>query len=382
MTDSPELHFVLAALRHDRDLAAVVAAASVVRDWTLVADLAVRHDVTWWVRRALPEGAPLQARQALEDASRAVAMAALAGAGELARLMRVLAAADVRAVAYKGPALAADVHGELAVRRFTDLDILVAEHDRDRAQGAMLAAGYRRPDGYRDAEARFYSTWEGVVHLQRDGELPVEVHWRCQAPRYGAPQDPAPVVARAVSCGVGGSQVLVPAPVDLAVLLALHGVKHAWTSLLWVVDFAEAVARPGFDWAGFEARAHEWGVARAAHDALLVAHSLLHSVVPPALLSRARADARAVRLADEAVSGLRTADVTPNASPNAGRESTARYDLQWLNGPWARARYLALAAVLPTPQERQLARLPDALLPLAYPLRAWRLARHAFGRRV
>ncbi len=343
-----------------------------------MAELAVRHDVAWWVRRALPDTAPITARQALDDATRAVALSALAGAGQLSRLMQVLETANVRAVAYKGPALAADVHGDLGARRFTDLDVLIAERDRDRAQQALLAAGYLRPEDYRDAEARFYSAWEGVAHLQRDGELPVELHWRCQAPRYGAPQDPAAVVERAVACGVGGARVLVPAPTDLALLLALHGVKHAWTSLLWITDFASALARPAFDWAAFEARSHQWRVTRAVHYALLVADALLHPVVPPALLARARADARAVRLADEAVSGVRSLSHTPNA----GRESTARYDLQWLDGTWARLRYLALAAALPTPQERHVARLPDALLPLAYPVRAWRLARHAFGRRA
>jgi len=45
-------------------------------------------------------------------------------------------------------------------------------------------------------------------------------------------------------------------------------------------------------------------------------------------------------------------------------------------------RYLALAAALPTPQERTRAPLPDALLPLVYPMRAWRLMRHALGRRA
>jgi hypothetical protein len=56
--------------------------------------------------------------------------------------------------------------------------------------------------------------------------------------------------------------------------------------------------------------------------------------------------------------------------------------LQRLDGAWAQARYLALAAALPTPQERAMAPRLDALLPLAYPMRAWRLLRNAVGRRA
>ncbi len=281
-------------------------------------------------------------------------------------------------MAYKGPALSIDVHADLAARNFDDLDILVAEADRARARVALSAAGYASPSGYSEREERFYSRWEGVAHFSRDGALPVELHWRCQAPRYGGPQDPADVVARARPCAMGGGTVLVPSPEDLGVLLALHGVKHAWRYLQWVADFSAALSRPAFDWTRFVSLADSWGVRRATHCAVLVAHDLVALDVPAALLRAARDDAPAEVLALGVVARLTMA----RDAPDIGAESTARYDLQWLDGPWAKVRYFALAAALPTPQERNVARLPDVLLPLAYPLRAWRLLQHARGRRA
>jgi hypothetical protein len=50
-----------------------------------------------------------------------------------------------------------------------------------------------------------------------------------------------------------------------------------------------------------------------------------------------------------------------------------------VGGTWARLRYVTLAATLPTPRERRALRLPDALLPLAYPLRVARVLGHAVG---
>ncbi len=376
----PDVDFVLAALR--RDAGAVHAqreAAARVDDWAAVARFAAAHDVSWWVARALPaEGVPSGVLAALVDAVRETALHALAAARQLAELSRVLGDAGVRAVAYKGPALSIDVHADLAARNFDDLDILVGESDRDRARGALAAAGYASPTGHSEREEKFYSRWEGVAHFARDGALPVELHWRCQAPRYGGPQDPADIVARARPCALGGGAVFVPSPEDLGVLLALHGVKHAWRYLQWVADFSAAVSRPAFDWTRFVSLADSWGVRRATHCAVLVAHDLVALEVPAALLRLARDDARAEFLARGVVARLTLARV----APEIGAESTARYDLQWLDGAWAKARYLALAAALPTPQERQVAKLPDALLPLAYPLRAWRLFQHARGRRA
>jgi hypothetical protein len=369
------VEFVLAAVRRDADAArAQSSAACRVDDWAAVAGLARAHDVGWWVMRALPPVVvPEAVRAVLAGGVRDVALDALAGARQLAELIRVLADAHVRAVAYKGPALAADVHGDAGARRFTDLDLLIAEADRDRAVAAARAAGYVSPAGYTPREERVYSRWEGATQLARGADWPVELHWRCQAPRYGGPQDPADVVARARPCALGGDSVPVPSPEDLTVLLALHGVKHAWTSLLWSVDFLAAASRPALDWAAVVARADAWGVRRALRYALLVSHELLALDVPASLLADACGDARAAFLAHAAA--MRLAG-EPTAA-DVGSESTPRYDLQWIEGAWARARYLALAVTLPTPQDRKVARFPDALLPLAYPVRAVRLLRRA-----
>lgn len=376
----PDVAFVLSALRHDA-LAqrAQREAAARVDDWPAATRLALAHDVGWWVMRAMPsEGVSDDVRESLLETVRAVAVCALSGARQATEISGALGAAGVRAVAYKGPALAVDVHGDVGARWFTDLDLLIAEADRDRAVRAMRALGYAWPAGLSDRAERVYSRWEGVAHLARGDDLPVELHWRCQAPRYGGPQDPADVVARARPCGLGGGSVLVPAPEDLGILLALHGVKHGWTSLLWVADFVAAVSRPGFEWAVFVSRGDAWGVGRALRYAMLVGHELAALEMPSEVLAAARGDGRAAFLA-RAVSARLTCvhDV-----PDIGAESTPRYDLQWLEGAWAQARYLALAAVLPTPQEHAVAQLPDALLPLAYPVRAWRLLRHALGGRT
>ena len=373
----PDLAFVFAALRPAAVGAREQAECGArVRDWTSVLQLAREHLVSWWVWRALPgTGVPDAIRAALQGDVRDAALRALAGARQLDELLRVLERSGVRALAYKGPAMAADVHGDVAARCFSDLDVLVCTRDRDRARRALLAAGYASLHGYSEREERFYARWEGVAQLTRGADLPVELHWRCQAPRYGGPQDPEPIIARARTGELSGASILVPDPEDLAVLLAVHGVKHAWSSLVWLADFAAAVTRIGFSWPRFVARADAWGVRRAVYCALLVADELLALVAPPALLAEARADARASPLARAIAARLRG-----EAAPDIGREATPRYDLQWLEGAWARARYLALAAALPTPQERRMVRLPDDWLPLAYPVRAWRLLRHALER--
>ncbi|MBW7933127.1 MAG: nucleotidyltransferase family protein [Gemmatimonadaceae bacterium] len=374
---TPAHEFVLASLRRDPRAAMALAAATArVSDWRAVELLAARHDVGWWVVRALPASAVPAVRRALEDRVRRIAAESLAGTQALLEIIAALDNAGVAAVAYKGPALSSDVHGDLGARYVTDLDVLVGARHRERAEQALTALGYEPSVAYTTREARVYTRWEGVSHFRHpQGVVPVELHWRVQAPRYGAPQDPATIVGRARVCTLAGRSIPVPAIEDLAVLLAVHGVKHAWSSLLWVADFAAAVGRAGFDWDQLGRVAAEWNVRRAVYDALLVARTLLALDVPAEWLARAQRDANAVALAADAVRAL----LSDAEHPNDGLESTPAYDLRWLDGSRAKLRYLVLAAALPTPQERRAVRLPDALLPLAVPVRLGRLVGRAFG---
>ncbi len=61
---------------------------------------------------------------------------------ELQKLLALFADNDVRAVPYKGPALALQLYGNVALRQFSDLDILVHPRDVLRARDLLLAEGY------------------------------------------------------------------------------------------------------------------------------------------------------------------------------------------------------------------------------------------------
>ena len=69
---------------------------------------------------------PETVRSRLRSAHAENARHALLLAGELRRLMGALQAAGVSALAYKGPALAVRAYGHLALRTYSDLDLLVA----------------------------------------------------------------------------------------------------------------------------------------------------------------------------------------------------------------------------------------------------------------
>ena len=61
---------------------------------------------------------------------------------ELFRILDCLEANSIPAIPLKGPVLAETVFGDLALRDFSDLDVLVHAHDVLRAKGALQSLDY------------------------------------------------------------------------------------------------------------------------------------------------------------------------------------------------------------------------------------------------
>ena len=61
---------------------------------------------------------------------------------ELLRILDQLKALDVACIPFKGPVLAISVYGQLSLRQFRDLDVLIDKWDVDTANDLLLSQGY------------------------------------------------------------------------------------------------------------------------------------------------------------------------------------------------------------------------------------------------
>ena len=94
------------------------------------------HTICW---EALPEAA----RQELSHFYSANSAKNRFLAGELLHILQLFEVGKILALPFKGPLLAAVYYGDLALREFTDLDILVRERDYPKAREILANQGYR-----------------------------------------------------------------------------------------------------------------------------------------------------------------------------------------------------------------------------------------------
>jgi hypothetical protein len=254
--------------------------------------LCARHLNRLAANRVPPEALLVMRSYAEQNVERSLRLT-----GELRTILRRFEEAGIPAVAYKGPVLAQDLYGSVALRDMLDLDVLVAKQDALRARDLLLERGYRSsvPTGERWDT---YLLWSGCnFPLVHDATgFVVELHW---TPEECLPaREVAELWRRLESVSLAGMQVPTFARQDLLLLLCLHGCRHMWERLEWLAGVAELLRQIDVAWEEVLRLASALGARRALLLGVTLAHHFLEAPVPDEILRQARADRRTGRLVD------------------------------------------------------------------------------------
>jgi hypothetical protein len=382
---SAELGLVLSCARAALEAsgaAAIRQTLSGTVDWERVLSLCLRHGLLPLVRRplsAFPELVPAAAQVAFARAHVVIAARGASLTQELGRFLRLLEGAGVEALAYKGPALAVQLYGDVQARAFQDLDLLVRPRDFGRCRALLIANGYApMHDGAKPtptAVSRRSECDESFVHA--DKRILVELHWAVTPPYFSFPLSTEALFERRVRVEVPELSALAPCPEDLLLLLAVNGTKDTWARLETIVALAALVRRhPQLAWATALDRAAELNARRMVHVGLLLARQLLGAVVPDEVMRGIDNDHPAAALAEDAILRL---DQQDSGGP-LGFVPRSLFILRSRERLNDRLRFCALRALTPTRLDAAALPLPDPLWPVYYLVRPWRLLRQQVTR--
>lgn len=184
--------------------------------------------------------AQLRADQSTENA------AVRSQATELQQTFEALERAGVRALAFKGLALAVQAHGDYTARGRGDHDILVDPGDLARAHAAITALGWIPGEGFaRPGESW---AWRHLVRnyyeltLTRGGQS-VDLHWHLGPVRAAFPSF-TELWSRRVEVEIGGQAIPTLSAYDALAHSATHAAKDQWDSLRSLLDIHRLCADP------------------------------------------------------------------------------------------------------------------------------------------
>src|SRR6185436_471666 len=275
----------------------------------------------------------------------------------------------IEAIPYKGPVLALFAYGDIALRRFVDLDVIVKKSDILKAREILLKEAYTPSKSLSLAQQEFLLRTQHNMQFSRDNHrLIIELHWEVAPHLFASTVNGERLWQDLITVDLNGTPVKTFSAEDLLFSLCVHGSRHLWERLGWICDIAELIKRQPLDWTALLERSALADTERMFLLGVHLAYRLLDAPVPAEVKQRCDADQRLSSLADTIIERLF------NGSTHVPATSSEifKYNIGVRKTLGARARYI-LYMLRPTDGDLGAHSLPESLSFAYYLARPFRL---------
>ena len=382
-TNRPEFELLLCCASVDKDSESAARIEALLQkelDWTYLLRLALPHAMMpllyWHLRATSSEAVPDGILDQLQSYFHRNHRRNVVLTGQLLELLGGLRAREIPAVPYKGPTLAALAYGNLALREFGDLDILVHRQDVPRANELLISMEYQPEYVLTPSQEAVFLQYGHQHSFWRDDDIEsvVELHWRIMERYYSFPLDSDYLWSRLERVSLNGKDVLTVSPEDLLLILCVHGCKHLWLRLAWICDVARLICvRKEMDWEQIMEQAARLGSERMLFLGLYLASDLLGAELPEEVSERVQADPTVEALAGQVYEQL---SLWANASPEGFEIGPFHlFHLRARERLRDKIRYCVRLATTVNVRDWMFLPLPRYLYPLYHVIRPFRLTR-------
>lgn len=272
-------------------------------DWDYFYRLARRHSLVPIVYRQwetqMKDQIPVEVFQRFRKDYQENAARNLIFLDELNAVLDRLDAAGIEAIVFKGPALAVVAYGDLNLRRFVDLDLIVRRADMDRAIEVLTQSGYVPAKDLTGEQQAVLLRTQHNLQFKR-GRVIVELHWQVSSELFASTVTAEELWKNLSTVELNGRSVNTLATEDLMFALCVHGSRHLWQRLAWICDIDRLITiNPSLDWSELSERAKRAHAGRMFLLGPALAARLLGTDLPDSIAQAIARDERIGALCDE-----------------------------------------------------------------------------------
>ncbi len=151
---------------------------------------------------------------------------------KLIHILNLMENNHIKCIPFKGPALSEFVYKDLALRQFSDLDLLISRKDAPKAMDIFSEYGFNLQIDLKQNQFKTYSKIKGSIELwHKTSRIHVDLHWEFTGNYSIKPFELEYVQPRLVPLNFLNKQILHLSKVDTIVCLCLHGAKNIWDNL-------------------------------------------------------------------------------------------------------------------------------------------------------
>ncbi len=291
---SPE-NILLAALLRTTEKGKVSDLLKPDTDWKYLIQTAEEHRVVpllfQRIKNDFIDAVPLEVVNELQMRQMEIAKLNFGRTAQLIKLVDFLRKNDVAVVAYKGSALAAFAYGDITLRQFTDIDVLIRKKDFQKVKQLLADIDcqpvWKLSDKQEKAVLKYYYEYPFFYGAT---ETLLEVHWKFVEPFFVFDFNTDELFDRIASVNLCGKAVPTISAEDSLIILCSHGSKHFWKRLNWICDIAWLLKRKDINWETVIQRASKIGSLRMIWLGLYLANDVLGVEIPEDISLKIHAD--------------------------------------------------------------------------------------------
>lgn len=280
-------------------------------NWEYLIQIATQHGVMPLLYRSLnttcsTEVVPKAILNQLQDYVNSNGQSNLFHTAKLLKLLKVFQAHKIPVIPFKGPVLAASAYGDLALRCFGDLDLLIHKQDFPIAKDLLISQGYQLQNQYR---------WESNF-VNKESRVCVDLHQGLAPIFLPFPLDFDNSWKRCEPISLADMTLSSFCAEDLLLILCLNIVRDYLDSrqqLSQICDIAELIrTHQKMNWNYVMEQASRLGSQRIVFLGLRLASELLQTKFPEEVHGKIQADSVAKLLAAMVSQSLFCARSRPN----------------------------------------------------------------------
>ncbi|WP_228710933.1 nucleotidyltransferase domain-containing protein [Arcobacter cloacae] len=167
---------------------------------------------------------------------------------ELIKVVKILEENNIESISFKGPVLSQLAYGDVVSRQYCDLDILVDENELKKAQNILENNNYKQLYNLEEYQKE---NLKKVVHdismINKINNINIELHWTLSSGEFFIDLEKLKYFEDIKKYTISNQNINIFLNEKLFIYLCVHGYKHLWERIEWLVDIYYLIEKKSID---------------------------------------------------------------------------------------------------------------------------------------
>lgn len=226
---------------------------------------------------------------------------------EILNIIDILKTSGIRAIPFKGAPLAQQAYGDITLRLFGDIDLLVDQNNIDQLKDIFTNLGYTiSPNLPADLLKQYLKTQAYICLSRKKDGIVIDLQCDLTNKYNLIPFTLANISNNAFSQKLSETPITLLAYEDTLINLCIHSSSHSWIFLEYITSIAHLIQRNPINWDRVMATAKQLKAVKMVLSGLFLSNELYNVHVPEWILLKAKNDKEIVKLTKNIFTSLDT----------------------------------------------------------------------------